>query len=130
MSYCLNNELQWRDRKHYCGLPLGFAVYAVSSDRLFLNSGFLHQASRDILLYRIRDISFTCTLAQRVLGLGTVRVTTMDNEVILLENIRFPHQVKELIYQNVEEQKQSRRIRFGGYHFYAPESAPFFADWL
>ena len=116
MSPCMNVELQWRDRKRYYGLPLSFEVYAVSKDRLFLSWGFLHQAYQDILLHRIRDISLTRSLSQRILGVGTVSVTTSDNHVVLLENIRDPILVKELIHRNVEEQKRSRRFRYGEYH--------------
>lgn len=130
MSPCNHVDVQWRDRKHYCGLPLSFETYAVSNDRLFLSSGFLRQASREILLYRVRDISLSRSLSQRLFGVGTVRVTTIDNEVIILESVCAPFQVKELIYQNVLEQKEARRFRFGGYPVNNAEAFWYFGNWI
>lgn len=115
MSPCTNVEVQWRDRKRYYGIPLSFESYAVSEDRLFLTYGFLHQSSNDIPLYRIRDISVSRSLSQRLFGVGTIRVTTLDNKIVALENIRDPGRVKELLYQNVEYQKKIRRFRHGEY---------------
>lgn len=128
MSPCMNIELHWRDRKHYYGLPLSFEVYAISRDRLFLNDGFLQQTYREVLLYRIRDISLSRSFSQRFFGVGTVSVTTADNEVIQLENIRAPFLVKELLFQNVEDQKRSRRFRFGEYQICDAETFPWMPD--
>lgn len=108
-------ELQWSDRKRYYGLPLSFNVYAISDDRLFLNWGLLNQRFREIMLYRVRDISITRSFSQRVFGVGTVFVTTADNEVFTLENICEPFLVKELLHQNVEGQKRARQFRYGEY---------------
>ena len=115
MSPCANVDVQWRDRKRHYGLPLSFEVYAVSADRLFLTNGFLYQASKEIQLYRVRDISLTRSLGQRLFGVGTVSVVTSDNKVYVLENIRDAAEVKELLYQNAEEQKRLRRSRYGAY---------------
>ncbi|MBE6949778.1 MAG: PH domain-containing protein [Ruminococcaceae bacterium] len=119
MSPCTNNEVQWRDRKCYCGIPLSFESYAVSHDRLFLTCGFLNQSSKEIQLHRVRDIALSRSLSQRLLGVGTVSVTTSDKKVVVLENIRNPAEVKELLYQNAEEQKRIRRFRYGEFLPYA-----------
>lgn len=118
MSFCTNVEVQWHDRKRYYGLPLSFEIYEVSEDRLFLTCGFLRQDHRQIQLYRVRDISLTRSLPQRMFGVGTVTVTTSDKKVIVLENIRNPVEVKELLYHNMEQQKRYRRFHRGGFHFY------------
>ena len=68
----------WKDRKHILGLPWSFTRYMLSEDRLFLSKGFLSVRDDEILLYRVRDISTSRTLFQRLLGLGTVTVLSSD----------------------------------------------------
>ena len=57
----------WKDRKRFLGMPLSFTRYAMSEDRLFLSVGFFSIRDDEILLYRIRDITLTRTLWQRIL---------------------------------------------------------------
>ena len=109
------NEYFWKDRKRYLGLPLSFTRYALSHDRLFLSVGFFSVKDDDILLYRIRDISVTRTLWQRLFGVGTVTVQSSDktHPNLELKNIKDPMRVKETLHDLVEEMKQKRRMRFG-----------------
>ena len=103
----------WRDRKRYLGMPLSFTRYMLSEDRLFLSRGFLSIQDDELLLYRIRDISTSRNLFQRLLGVGTVTVLSSDktNPTLVLKNIRNPVAVKELLHGQVEEMKLRRKIR-------------------
>ena len=105
----------WKDRKRYMGMPLSFTRYALSDDRLFLSVGFFSVRDEEILLYRIRDISSKRSLWQRIFGVGTVTVTSSDNTTpqVVLKNIKFPLDFKELLHKNVEESKMKRRMRYG-----------------
>lgn len=105
----------WSDRKRYFGLPLSFTKYAVSDDRLFQATGILNLNYEEILLYRVRDISLSRTLGQRIFGVGTITVTSSDKSrpVLLIESVKMPAEVKELIHQQVEENKIRRRVRYG-----------------
>ena len=58
----------WQDRKRVFGLPLSFTRYRLSEDRLFTSKGFLNVKDDEVLLYRIRDISTSRSLFQRLLG--------------------------------------------------------------
>ena len=109
------NEYFWKDRKRYLGLPLSFTRYALSHDRLFLSVGFLSIKDDEVLLYRIRDITTTRTLWQRLFGVGTVTVVSSDKTMptLQLKNIKRPVAVKELLHKQVEEMKIKRRVRFG-----------------
>lgn len=109
------NEYFWKDRKRFLGMPLSFTRYALSDDRLFLSVGFLSVHDDDILLYRIRDISVSRTLWQRLFGVGTVTVLSSDktHPTLQLENIKNPMKVKELLNDLVEQMKTRRRMRFG-----------------
>lgn len=103
----------WRDRKRHLRMPISFTRYALSEDRLFLDTGFLNRKEEEILLYRVRDITLTRSLGQRILGVGTVCVKSSDLSVphLDLKNILNPREVKELISTKVEEAKDKRRMR-------------------
>ena len=105
----------WSDRRRRLGLPLSFTRYALSDDRLFLETGLLSTQCEEILLYRVRDISLKITLGQRIFGVGTVTILSSDKSMPVLElkNVKHPRQCKELIHQAVEEMKLSRRMRVG-----------------
>lgn len=110
-----NIDIIWKDRKRYFGLPLSFTRYSLSDDRLFLSVGFFNIHDEEVLLYRIRDITTSRTLGQRLFGVGTVKVVSSDKTMPVLElkNVRAPMMVKELLHKQVEEMKIRRRVRVG-----------------
>ena len=103
----------WKDHKRYLGLPLSFTRYAVSDDCLFLSTGLLNIKDEEILLYRVRDLSLSRSLGQRIFGVGTIVVTSSDKSqpVLQIKNVKDPAMVKELIHTQVEEMKIRRRVR-------------------
>ena len=109
------DKLIWSDRKRYFGLPLSFTKYEVSDDRLFQTTGLFNLQYEEILLYRVRDISLTRSFGQRIFGVGSVTVTSSDKSrpVLVIQNVKEPEAVKELIHEQVEAMKISRRVRFG-----------------
>lgn len=109
------NEYIWQDRKRFWGMPLSFTRYALSEDRLFLSVGFLNIKDEEILLYRVRDISSSRSLWQRIFGVGTVTIASSDKSMstLVLKNIKNPVEVKEMIHNQVEEMKMRRRVRVG-----------------
>lgn len=110
-----NPDIIWKDRKRYLGLPLSFTRYSLSDDRLFLSVGFLNIHDEEVLLYRIRDITTSRSLWQRIFGVGTVTVVSSDKTMptIVLKNVKDPLMVKELLHEQVEEMKIRRRVRVG-----------------
>ena len=110
-----NLEYLWKDRLRHLGMPLSFTRYALSEDRLFLETGLLSTRCEEILLYRVRDISLKITLGQRIFGVGTITIHSSDKSLPVLEirNVKNPRETKELIHQTVEEMKLSRRMRVG-----------------
>ena len=108
-------EYIWKDRKRYLGLPLSFTRYAISEDRLFWSVGLLNVKDDEVVLYRVRDISVSRSLWQRIFGVGTVTVASSDKTTpnLILKNVKNPMDVKELLHQQVEEVKLRRRVRVG-----------------
>ena len=109
------DELIWQDRKRYFGLPLSFTTYAISEDRLFPFSGLLNVTCEEVLLYRVRDITMTRSFGQLIFGVGSITVQSSDKSrpTLIIENVKDPAYVKELIHSQVEEMKVRRRVRFG-----------------
>lgn len=104
----------WQDRKRtFLGLPWSFTKYMLSEDRLFVEKGFLNSTLDEENLYRVRDISVSRTLGQRLFGLGTVKVYSsgVNDDVTLLESIKHPIEVKEEIVRLVEAERKKHGIR-------------------
>ena len=106
-------QVLWRDRKRYFGLPLSFTRYRLSEDRIFCEKGFFNIREEEILLYRVRDLELHLSLGQRIFGVGSVIVHSSDKTMPTLElkNIKTPREVKELLYRQVEDCKDRRRMR-------------------
>lgn len=103
----------WRDRKRNCiGLPWTFTVYELTDDRFFVTSGFLSVRDEEIRLYRIIDISYSASLWQRLFGMGTISLNTSDKTAgqIAVKNVKHARATKELITQNVEIQRDKKRV--------------------
>lgn len=107
------SSVLWRDRKRYFGLPLSFTRYRISGDRIFCEKGFFNIREEEILLYRVRDLELHLKLTQRIFGVGSVIVHSSDKTMPTLElkNIKAPREVKELLYRQVEDCKDRRRMR-------------------
>ena len=104
----------WSDRKRvlFFGLPLSFTTYRLTSNRLFINSGFLTQNQDEVRLYRITDVSLSRTLIQRIFGLSTIHCNSSDKTLGNFDiiNVKDGENVKELLSQSVEEERMARRV--------------------
>lgn len=107
------DKILWNDRKRHLGLPVSFTKYSVTTSRIFRETGILNLQEEEVLLYRVRDISLTRNLVQRIFGVGTIHIYSSDKTSNHLDicNVRNPKKVKELIFEKVEEAKSNRRMR-------------------
>ena len=103
----------WNDRKRHFGLPLSFTRYRLSEDRIFCEKGLLNLHEEEVLLYRVRDLELRMSLGQRIFGVGSVIVHSSDKTMPTLElkNIKIPREVKELVFRQVDDCKEQRRMR-------------------
>lgn len=109
-------DILWKDRKRHLGLPISFTKYSLAggeNPRIFRESGILNLHEEEVLLYRVRDLSLTRSLGQRIFGVGTVTIHSSDQTTPALElvNVARPKAVKELIFNQVESAKAQRRMR-------------------
>ncbi|ETJ20909.1 hypothetical protein Q604_UNBC18371G0026 [human gut metagenome] len=104
----------WSDRKRvvFFSLPLSFTKYRLTTNRLFVNTGFLTQREDEVRLYRITDVSLSRTLMQRVFGLSTIHCNSSDKTLGNFDiiNIKDGEEVKEILSQSVERERIARRV--------------------
>jgi uncharacterized membrane protein YdbT with pleckstrin-like domain len=87
--------------------------WELTTERLRVIRGLLNLSTEEIELTRVRDVSYEQSLAQRALGIGTVKVVAVDatTPTLVLHDVGEPEQVKEIIRQTVREQRQRQRVR-------------------
>ncbi len=105
-------EIIWKDRKHWAWFPFSFTVYKLSSERLYLQTGFFNTHYDETLLYRIVDICLERTLSQKLFGTGTIVLYTKSDTqgAIRLENIKHPIEVKEMFSNAIENVRDKRGV--------------------
>ncbi len=114
-------DVVWKDRKRIIfGLPWTFTRYSLTQEKLIVDTGFISRKEDEIRLYRILDITLQRPFGQRIWGLGTIRLNTADKSAPELEIKRIKHarQVKEMLSDMVERERDEKRIaarEFMGY---------------
>ena len=107
------SSILWSDRLRHLGLPISFTKYSITEDRLFRETGLLNLREEELLLYRVRDLTLTRSLWQRIFGVGTITVTSSDKTTPSLEikNIKKSKDIKEFLHSKVEEAKRVKSMR-------------------
>ena len=106
-------KILWNDRKRtFLGLPWSFTKYKVTEEKLIIQTGFFNIKQEEIRLYRIMDVTLNRNFGQRILGLGTIHCCSADKSTpeFDIKNIRKSEQVKELISDQVESERQKKRV--------------------
>ena len=106
-------DIKWKQRKRiWCGLPWTFTVYSLSEDRLFIDSGVFTKKQDEVRLYRVLDVSLKRSLGQRIFGMGTIHICSSDKTMkdFDLINIKNSKDVKEMISEFVETQREKKRV--------------------
>lgn len=103
----------WSDRKRTIfGLPWSFTKYALDEERLFIETGLLTTKSEEVRLYRIMDVGLTRSLGQKIFGVGDIEIHSSDKTLhdFVIKSVKNPVMVKELLSQNVELQRDKKRV--------------------
>lgn len=108
----------WKERKRlWCGLPFTFTQYILLDDRLLVRSGLLNSKEDEVRLYRIKDVSITKSLTQKIFGLGTIHVESSDSSLgnFELKNIKDSYNKKEQLSQMVEAARTKKNASIREY---------------
>jgi uncharacterized membrane protein YdbT with pleckstrin-like domain len=105
--------LLWKDRKRILGMPLSFTVYSIRNGRFYLREGFFTTRENEILLYRIMDVNMKVTLWNKLFGVGTLTLFTVDesHKQLIVKTIKQPQKVRDLISTEVEKERERLNIR-------------------
>jgi len=106
------DEIIWKDRKRYLGLPLSFTRYEVTGERLIKHKGFFKTVTDELMIYRIMDIQMVRTLGQKICGVGTVILMSSDKSCpsLHLENIKQSDKVRRFMSKLIEEQRMAKGV--------------------
>ncbi len=106
-------EYVWTDRKRTIfGLPLSFTVYKLTEEKLLIETGFLSKKEEEVRLYRIMDLTLNRPFGQRLFKVGTIHCCTADKSTpeFDISKIKNPEEVKNMLSDMVEEQREKKRI--------------------
>lgn len=104
-------------------IPIPWAVYrwlkvrctkfALSTQRLRIETGILSKVYDDLEIYRVKDITLLQPFVQRIVGLGTIRLVTSDasHPIVMLAAIPDGQEVRDLIRETVEKMRRERGVR-------------------
>ena len=106
-------DLLWTGKKCICGLPISFTRYILTSTVLYTRTGFLNVKEDEIELYKIVDKVMMFPLGQRLVGCGTVKITSKDSDTPekLLKSVKKPRDVKRILDEAVKAQRDKYMIR-------------------
>lgn len=104
-------------------LPIPFAIYrylkiattryTLTTQRLRWQWGILSRQTEEVELYRVRDTGLIQPFIQRLVGLGTIEVTSTDERtpVITLAAIKDAEGVREHFRNATETMRRARGVR-------------------
>lgn len=112
-------EVVWKDTKRIMGLPISFTKYAILRKpghwvKLVEESGVLSTNIEEVMLYRVDDLGVFQSLSNKMFGVGNVEVYCRDAscDVLVLKNIKKPHEVKAILSDLVEEERRNRKVAY------------------
>lgn len=103
----------WKDRKRTLfGLPWSFTRYALTEEKLIIDTGFFNRTEDEVRLYRILDITLHRSFFERLVGVGTIHCCSGDKSRgdFDIVHIKKPREVKEMLSAMVEKERMERRV--------------------
>jgi uncharacterized membrane protein YdbT with pleckstrin-like domain len=87
--------------------------FTLTTERLRLKKGVLNQVFDEVELYRVKDVTLTRSLVQRMFGLGTVIMQTSDQgqETVCIDSVRNSEELREQLRKQVELIRDRKRVR-------------------
>ena len=79
----MEETIVWKDRKRiFFGLPWTFTKYALTEEKLYIETGVLSKREEEVRLYRIMDVTLKRSLWERICGLGTILCRSADKSAL------------------------------------------------
>jgi uncharacterized membrane protein YdbT with pleckstrin-like domain len=87
--------------------------FTLTTERLRIKKGVFNQTFDEVELYRVKDITLTRSMLQRMLSLGSVVMQTSDRgqENINISSVRHSEELREHLRKQVELVRDHKRVR-------------------
>ena len=105
-------EILWTGKKCIMGMPISFTRYILTSSVLYTKVGFLNIKEDEIELYKIVDKTMKLSLGQRMVGCGTIVVTSRDCDTPNkeLKSVKKPREVKKILDEAVKLERDKYMV--------------------
>ena len=109
-QHITDEKLLWRGRPY---LTIG-VIYELTSQRLRILRGILGNQIEEVELIRVRDTKVKQHVGERLFDVGDVTVVSADSVTpsVVLNNVRNPIEVRELIRKAVQVERQRRGMSY------------------
>ncbi len=104
-------EFTERKRWLFFGLPFTFTRYRIRENMITIESGLLKKVENDCYMYKVQDVELVASLAERLVGVGTVVCYTGDTTHPRLElvHVKCAKEIKDFILEASEAARMKRR---------------------
>lgn len=113
MSSLRASKNLWTDTKRVLLNIPWIDEYFLCDEKLIIESGVLRKQRSVIMLYRVVDVELSQGIFQRFVSTGDIILHTNDktNPVVILQGIKDPVEVMDLIIDLVEAARDKKGIR-------------------
>lgn len=113
---------EWSGRSRLLGMPIRSTSYEIRGNKLFLRRGYISNNEEQVLLHRVLDISLREDIIGKLCHQGTLILTTSDvnNEIVILYNIENPREVRDMLNDIVEKERERHGVNKREFIGYAP----------
>lgn len=89
-------------------------TYKVTNQRIIVRSGLIGKKVEEIELLGVKDISVEQSLGDRLLGVGSITILSLDktNPVLVLDDVKDVQEVKDIIRHAVREEKAAQNTTY------------------
>lgn len=109
----MDKTIQWEDKPRYWfGIPSLITKYTLYKDRLVIKTGWWSTKEDEIRLFRVMDMQVTKSIGERLWGLGSIKLISIDKTCpeLIIRRIKDVDEVKYIISDLVDESKKSSKI--------------------
>ncbi|MDT8716774.1 PH domain-containing protein [Clostridium sp. 19966] len=116
--------MEWNDRKRILGLPISFTRYKLEGTRLYVSKGLFNTVEDELVMYRVLDVRLSRSLLDKIFRVGTITLYTADetDRELLIEKVKNPKQVRDLISKLAEDERG--RLNIKGKELYGAADIP------
>jgi hypothetical protein len=85
----------------------------VTNQRIRIKHGLFNVSHENIDLIRIKDVDYTQNVAERMVNIGDITISSGDSSdpIAVLRNVAHPEQLHDIIRKAVIEARQSQRVQ-------------------